>query len=262
MRLPRLFRTVADSSSVSFILASVAVAGWMTTVAGRSPTGTVTVSRAASITATTRPLPTPTPVTRPLRSTVAMVGSSEAHPGLLFGTATRKPRLSVALAASDTWSPSETIAGTGLGRITTRWARCSTVTVTVSCTAPLCARMRVAPLSTARTRPPEVTVAIVGASLVQLTGTRPSGWPRASRPTATTVDSAVKALKASVLGEVWSRARRCAIMTLPTPVSRSTSARTITWPLRRATKRPGATNVAMVVSDDVHTGATPSRGAP
>ena len=87
---------------MSFTLASVALAGWTTTEAGRSPTATAAVSRAASMTATTRPLPTPTPVTRPLRSTVAIVGSSVAHPGVLFGTVTTKPRLSVALAVRET----------------------------------------------------------------------------------------------------------------------------------------------------------------
>src|SRR5207244_12547565 len=48
---------------------------------------------------------------------------------------------------------------------------CSTVTVRLSCRAPLWARIRAVPLSTARTRPLVVTVAMLGAELVQLTGT-------------------------------------------------------------------------------------------
>src|SRR5207244_11515180 len=94
-----------------------------------------------------------------------------AQPGVVFGATTRKPRLSNALAVRDCWSPNAVMGGTGSGAITTRFACCSTVTVRLSCRAPLWARIRAVPLSTARTRPLVVTVAMLGAELVQLTGT-------------------------------------------------------------------------------------------
>ena len=222
----------------------------------------VAVSRAASTTATARPTPDPTPVTRPVRSTVTTVGSSVAQPGVLFGATTRKPRLSNALAVRDCWSPSAVMGGTGSGEITTRFACCATVTVRLSSTAPLWARIRTVPLSTARTRPPVVTVAMLGAELVQLTGTDGMTLSRASRAVATMVDSAVRALSSSALGDNRKWARRCATSTLAVPVSLSTTARSTAWPFPRATRRPGATSAATVVSDELQVGDTPGIGLP
>src|SRR2546430_2549671 len=91
-------------------------------------------------------------------------------------------------------------------------------------------------------------------------GTPLSKWPRASTPLATRVDSAVNALKTTTGVDAWTRARRCAITMLPVPVSLSTSACTVTWPLRRATSRPGATKTATVVSDDTHVADAPVIG--